>query len=84
MSNIEHMFENAIFAMEERVKKEDWIANEYLLGNASESTAKEMDIIWTCAEMVLFHFFDNADDFETAINTDFEELRKREELNHYV
>lgn len=84
MSNIEHMFENAIFAMEERVKKEDWIANEYLLGNASESTAKEMDIIWTCAEMVLFYFFDNADDFETAISTDFEELREREELKHYV
>ena len=55
MSNVEHLFENAISALEDNIEYEDWLELEVERGNATLGF-KEMKTIWVLAQYVVYTY----------------------------
>lgn len=68
MSNIEHLIENAIYDLAERTTYEQWVIDEKRRGNITDETEKELKIIWTCAEYVIYTLFTTRNNFRDWVD----------------
>jgi len=67
MSNVEHMFENAVDALMEKKHKVEWVNEEYHRGNMFGHDERDLDVIWECASFLCYAMFPNTECLKEAL-----------------
>lgn len=68
MSNLEHLIENAIYDVGNKITYEQWVEDEKRRGNSDGVSSHDLKLIWTCAEYVIFSLFTTRGNFHSWVD----------------